>query len=79
MKIGDKIRLKKLDYSEGSPYRYKVNRGVCYVSYMEKWNVLFKIIEVGNENRYKIINPNYPDFWVEEWQITSAKKIKLEI
>lgn len=82
MKIGDKIKLKKLDYADGSQYRTKVEDGVHYVCHMSEYNILFEIIEIERShhgNIYKITKPNYATFWVEEWQIKPVERIKLEI
>lgn len=82
IECGNKIRLKKLDYNVGSPYRNKIDDGVCYVDYMREHNVLFEVISIERNlhgNIYKIYNKNYPTFWIEEWQINFSKKEKLEI
>jgi len=83
MKIGDKIRLKKLNYETNFEYRNKINEGVGFVPDMTNYKQKFKIIEVlprKNKMTYKIIYENATkfSFWVEDWQIAS-NKTKLEI
>ena len=82
LKIGQIIRLKKLNYEKCSEYRNKIEEGVGFVSDMANYKLRFRIIETlprENKMTYKVVDENATrfSFWIEDWQIVS--KIKLEI